>query len=45
MEEKQHPNALIESDAKDAIDLMYNFFIATLHEIDLDKLLSDDKLP
>lgn len=35
-QEKQHPNAIMETDAKDAIDLMYNFFVATLREFDLE---------
>ena len=30
--EKKHPEAIVEADAKDAIELMYNFFIATLRE-------------
>ena len=30
--ERQHPNAILESDAKDSIDLMYSFFTATLRE-------------
>lgn len=31
-EEKRHPHAIIEADAKDAVELMYNFFNATLRE-------------
>jgi hypothetical protein len=31
--EHQTPQALVEVDAKDSIDLMYNFYIATLHEL------------
>ena len=31
-EEARHPHAIIEADAKDAVDLMYNFFVATLRE-------------
>lgn len=30
--EDRHPTAILESDAKDVIDLMYNFFVATLRE-------------
>ena len=41
MEEKRHPNAIMEADAKDALDLMYSFFVATLREVDLDKQFSD----
>jgi hypothetical protein len=33
--ERAHPRSLLEADAKDAIDLMYNFFVATLREVDL----------
>jgi len=29
-DERRHPASIMESDAKDAIDLMYNFFVATL---------------
>jgi len=29
-DEKRHPTTILESDAKDAIDLLYNFFVATL---------------
>ncbi|TIC87255.1 hypothetical protein [Crenobacter intestini] len=29
-DERRHPVSIMESDAKDAIDLMYNFFVATL---------------
>lgn len=38
MEEGRHPIAIMESDAKDAMDLMYNFFTMTLREIDPEKL-------
>ena len=31
-QEKKHPKAIVEADAKDAIELMYNFFVATLRE-------------
>lgn len=31
--EKQHPITILETDAKDAIELMYNFLTATLREI------------
>ncbi|WP_412478375.1 hypothetical protein [Azonexus sp. IMCC34839] len=37
MNESLHPNALMEADAKDAFDLMYNFFVATLREVNLDQ--------
>lgn len=37
MEESRHPHAIMEADAKDAIDLMYSFFIATLRDADLEK--------
>ena len=40
MNERQHPNALMESDAKDAFDLMYNFFVATLREVDMDQVIT-----
>ena len=30
LEEKRHPKTILEEDAKDSIDLMYNFFQATL---------------
>ncbi len=30
--ENRHPASILESDAKDVIDLMYNFFVATLRE-------------
>lgn len=30
--EKKHPRVIVETDAKDAIELMYNFFVATLRE-------------
>lgn len=30
--EKRHPHAILEDDAKDALELMYNFFTATLSE-------------
>lgn len=30
--EKKHPKVILEADAKDAIELMYNFFVATLRE-------------
>lgn len=36
-EEQRHPLTIMEADAKDAIDLMYNFFIATLREADFGK--------
>lgn len=36
MDEKTHPVAIMEADAKNAIDLMFNFFVATTREIDLD---------
>ena len=42
MEEGRHPEALMEADAKDAFDLMYNFFVATLREIDLEDHSSDE---
>lgn len=42
MEEKRHPDAIMEADAKDAIDLMYNFFVATFREVDLDKQFPND---
>jgi hypothetical protein len=35
-EERRHPYAIIEADAKDAVDLMYNFFVATLREATFD---------
>lgn len=41
LEEKRHPHAIMEADAKDAIDLMYNFFVATLREVDLETYFSD----
>ena len=31
-EEARHPRAIIEADARNAVDLMYNFFVATLRE-------------
>ena len=34
--EKEHPRAIMEADAKDAIDLMFNFFVATLREADFE---------
>lgn len=34
MIEQRHPKLILESDAKDAIDLLFNFFVATLREID-----------
>lgn len=36
MEEKAHPVAIMEADARDAIDLMFNFFVATTREADLE---------
>jgi hypothetical protein len=30
--EKRHPRVIVETDAKDAIELMYKFFVATLRE-------------
>ena len=30
--EKKHPKVILEADAKNAIELMYNFFVATLRE-------------
>lgn len=35
-EEQRHPHSIIEADAKDAVDLMYSFFIATLREATFD---------
>lgn len=32
-QEKRHPQVIVETDAKDAIELMYNFFVATLREV------------
>jgi hypothetical protein len=36
MKEKAHPVAIMEADAQDAIDLMFNFFVATTREADLE---------
>ncbi|HRL74273.1 MAG TPA: hypothetical protein PK440_08420 [Candidatus Accumulibacter phosphatis] len=36
MEEKAHPVAIMEADAQEAIDLMFNFFVATTREADLE---------
>lgn len=35
-EQQRHPHAIIEADAKDAVDLMYSFFVATLREASFD---------
>lgn len=35
LEEKQHPHTIVEADAKDAIELMYNIFISTLRDPDV----------
>lgn len=37
-DEKLHPRAIMEADAKDAIDLMCKFFVATAREADLENL-------
>lgn len=36
IEEKAHPLAIMEADAKNAIDLMFNFFVATTRRTDLE---------
>lgn len=35
-DEQQHPHTILEADARDAVDLMYNFFVATLREAAID---------